>query len=67
LTYCQTIDEAILAGRVTTTSGLACEFGFSRHFIRYHFRGIERLGFVWQTMMRVLVTRKRLVPTGDPA
>jgi hypothetical protein len=67
LTCCRTIYEAILAGRATTTSGLARELGFSRHFVRYHLWRIERLGLVRRTMVRVLVTRERLVPTDDPA
>jgi len=49
------------------TSGLARELGFSRHFVRYRLRRIERLGLVRRTMVRVLVTRERLVPTNDPA
>ncbi|MDA4128264.1 MAG: hypothetical protein OK422_02175 [Thaumarchaeota archaeon] len=45
----------------------ARSLGSSRHFVRDHLRRVERLGFVRRTMVRVLVTRERLVPTDDPA
>ena len=64
---CRTVDEAILAGYLTATSGLSRHLGFWRHFGRYPLPRIEQLGFVRRMTVRLQVMRERPVPSGDPA